>query len=137
MIWDGATVEDLRVRVIRSSDRQPVAGARVLLLTHKTFPQIWALDQPTRSEIIASAESAKSSAVTDEQGRATLRGQFRAGGRNSLLMRRGSYGIRGEIGVITATTILTHATLETMLPAIKRSLDDELPEIELTLDHNL
>lgn len=134
MIWVGGTVKNLPVRVVRSSDRQPVAGARVLLLTRETFAQIWALDQPTRSEIISLAQGAKRSGLTDQQGRVTLRGLFPAGGRNSLLLRRGSYGIRGEIGVVTETTILTYTALETLLPDIRRSLGDELPEIELTID---
>lgn len=106
----------------------------MLLLTHETFAEIWALDQPARSEIISFAHGAKRSGLTDQQGRVTLRGLFPAGGQNSLLLRRGSYGIRGEIGVVTETTILTHAALETLLPDIRRSLGDELPEIELTID---
>lgn len=134
MIWDGAIMKDLPVRVIRASDRLPVVGVRVLLLTHETFDQIWALKQPMRLEAIAWAQSEGSSGVSDGQGRVTLHGQFPAGGRSSMLMKRGSYGIKGEIGVITETTVLTHVALGTLIPDIHRSLDEKLPEVELTLD---
>jgi len=135
VLWTGGLVKELPVRVVRSSDRQPVAGVGVLLLTRGTFERLWALDQPERSDAITSARNANSFGVTDQEGRVTLCGLFPAGGRNPGLMLGGSYGIRGEIGVITETAILTRAALETILPNIKRSLRDELPEIELTLDH--
>ncbi len=132
--WTGGVMKELPVRVLRSSDRQPVAGVRVLLLARQTFAQLGALELPARAEVIAWAQVAKASGLTDGQGRVTLRGQFPAGGQNSFLIERGTYRLRGEVGVITETSVLAHSALQTMLPDISRSLGDDLPEIELAID---
>lgn len=105
-----------------------------MLLIHETFDQVWTLDRGCRLELMQAAQNSRFSGVTDDAGRVTLRGQFQAGGRDSLLMRHGRYGISGQIGVVTDTDILMQQPLESLLPDVQRSLDDELPEIELALD---
>lgn len=134
MIWDGVIMRDVPVRVVWESDRSPVSGLQVLLLTTNTFEQIWRLPPAERTDVLGMAKNRHFLGVTDSTGRVTLRGQFPAGGHSSLLMRRGHFGITGQIGVITATDILVQVPLAKLLPEARRALTDSLPEIELTLD---
>jgi hypothetical protein len=49
-------------------------------------------------------------------------------------MKRGSYGVKGQIGAVIDTDLWIHHPLEDLLPRVERSLHDQLPEIELVLD---
>ena len=101
---------------------------------HETFDQFLSLDLAARREWIESAEVSRFSGITDDAGRVTLRGLFPAGGHRSFLVNRGSYGIRGQIGIIRDTEILLQRPLAEIFPSMKRSLDDKLPEIELAIE---
>lgn len=131
--WTGRFVKNVRVRVVRLPDHTPVAGATVLVLTHETFEQIWALDRPSRLEAMEAAQVSRFTGLTDSDGRVVLRAQFPAGGSSALFMNHGSYVIRGQIGVVTDTDIVFQRSLADMIPVECRSLGDDLPEIELTL----
>lgn len=133
MTWTGGVMKEVRVRVVRLPDHTPVAGARVLLLTHETFEQIWALDRTSRSEVMEAAQVSRFTGLTDSDGRVVLRAQLPAGGRSALLMNHGGYSIRGQIGVVTDTDIVLQRNLADMIPEKRRSLGNDLPEIELTL----
>ncbi len=79
------------------------------------------------------AQVSRFTGLTDSNGRVELRAQLPAGGRSAPFMNHGGYGIRGQIGVVTDTDIVLQRNLADMIPEKRRSLGDDLPEIELTL----
>lgn len=126
-------MKDVRVRVVRLPDHTSVAGARVLILTHETFEQIWSLNSTSRLEVMEAAQASGFTGLTNNDGWVVLRVQLPAGGSSALFMNHGRYNIRGEIGVVTDTNIVLQRRLADVIPVERRSLGDDLPEIELTL----
>lgn len=133
MIWDGAIVRSVTVTVLEGGGHSPVSGATVILMRHGSETYLSALSEQERQSWIADLTHDGMAGTTGADGRVTLRSHFPAGGHSFLFRRAGSYGIAGTLVVARQGIVRYSETLEHLIPAKKRSLNDDLPPISVSL----
>ena len=133
MIWDGAIVRSLTVTVLEGGGHSPVSGATAILMRHGSETDLLALPEQERQSWIADLTHDGMAGTTGADGRVTLRSHFAAGGHSFLFRRTGSYGIAGTLVIARQGVVRYSKSLDDLIPAKKRSLNDELPPISVSL----
>jgi hypothetical protein len=133
MIWDGAIMRSVTITVLESGGHSPVSGATAILMRHGSETDFEALPEQERQAWIADLTHGGMAGTTGADGSVTLRSHFPAGGHSFLFRRTGSYGIAGTLMIARQGVICYSESLEHLIPAKKRSLNDELPPISVSL----
>lgn len=95
LIWDGGVTREIKVDVL-DDDGEAVSGASVILV----LPKDKGIEELlTEDEFVSTLKTGERYFVSDQQGRGTLRGTFRAGGTKSLARKSGNFIVEGELRV--------------------------------------
>jgi hypothetical protein len=133
MSWTGGVMKPFTVRLTQGDSKTPLQGITVLFMRNSEADQFPHLSELKRSEWLEALMSSKMMDRTSADGLVNLRGQFGAGGNSSLLWNRGSYSATGSLLILKDDGTVVRHELEDLLPPEKRSLNTDLPKIEITL----
>jgi hypothetical protein len=133
--WTGAVPKTFTVRVTHVESGTPVQGATVIFFrTRKEAETFAALKGAERFDWLDALTVSQMSGLTSDDGLVSLRGQFGAGGQSSLLWNRGAWRAAGILMIQGKDKSWTTHKLEDLHETEKRSLRQELPLIEVTLN---
>ena len=133
--WTGAVPKTFTVRVTQGESRTQVQGATVLFFRTKKEAETFAgMKGAERLDWLDALTVSQMSGLTSGDGRVSLRGQFGAGGQSSLLWNRGAWRAAGILMIESTDKSWTTYKLEDLIEMEKRTLGQEMPLIEVTLN---